>query len=66
VRPKKTVQGGGASRRRWVDPQGNIWEEDRKSHTLEKYSDKGKHLGEYDPDDGHEIQGPIPGRKTPR
>jgi hypothetical protein len=65
VKGKQPVQGGGGMRKRWVDNEGNIWEDDRKSQTLEKYNPKGKHLGEYDPDDRRQVGGPVKGRTTP-
>lgn len=46
----KTGMGGGKIRRRWIDDDsGDILEWDYQHGKLERYNDRGKHLGEYDP-----------------
>ncbi|EJM71520.1 putative cytotoxic protein [Pseudomonas sp. GM50] len=47
-RSKTSVQGGGGLRPRWFDRVGNIYEWDRQHGALEKYTKRGKHLGEFD------------------
>lgn len=47
VKPKTPVQGGGGLRKRWKDPEGNIYEWDSRHGTIEKYDKKGNHLGEF-------------------
>ncbi len=52
ARPKTPVQGGGGLRKRWTDSDGNIYEWDSQHGALEKYNNRGKHVGEYDPETG--------------
>jgi len=49
ARKRKTWFPGGL-RKRWVDPQGNIYEWDYQHGTVEVYDSSGRHLGEFDPD----------------
>ncbi|WP_271893218.1 colicin E3/pyocin S6 family cytotoxin [Candidatus Phyllobacterium onerii] len=51
-------------RERWTDESGNIFEWDYENGALEKYNNKGKHLGEYDPKTGKKTKPAKPGRKT--
>nr|WP_246620043.1 colicin E3/pyocin S6 family cytotoxin [Streptomyces corallincola] len=62
--PKKSVQGGGGLRKRWVDPKGNIFEWDSQHGTVEKYNKNGKHVGEDDPETGEQTKPANPGRKV--
>jgi RHS repeat-associated protein len=62
VRRKTPVQGGGGKRVRWKDSDGIIYEWDSRHGTVEKYNKKGRHLGEFDPNTGEELKGPIPNR----
>jgi hypothetical protein len=49
---KTSVRGGGGMRKRWKTKAGEIFEWDSQHGTLEKYTKRGKHLGEFDPDTG--------------
>jgi hypothetical protein len=49
-------------RRRWLGPNGQIYEEDTLHGALEKYNRRGKHEGAVDPDSGEIIKGPVKGR----
>lgn len=53
---KTTVKGGGKLRERWKDDDGNIYEWDYENGTVEKYNKKGKHQGEFDPNDGRQLK----------
>jgi hypothetical protein len=55
-----------ANRRRWIDPDGNIYEWDSQHGTVEVYNRRGMHRGEYDPETGKKLNEPIKGRKTMR
>jgi len=63
VRGKTPVQGGGGTRKRWKDADGNIWEWDSQHGTFEKYDKRGRHLGEYDTN-GNQTKPPDPSRKV--
>lgn len=61
--PRKTpVQGGGGLRKRWKDNKGQIYEWDSQHGKVEKYTKRGKHLGEYDPNTGQRTKPPDPSR----
>ncbi len=45
-------------RKRWVDDDGNIYEWDYQHGAVEKYSKKGVHQGEYDPNTGQQTKPP--------
>lgn len=63
AKPAKRKGGGGAKRRRWVDPDsGDILEWDGQHGKIERYNDRGKHLGEYDPDSGQQTKPADPTR----
>jgi len=64
VKPKTPVQGGGGLRKRWKDPQGNIYEWDSQHGRVEKYNKRGKHQGEYDPNSGKQTKPADPNRKV--
>ncbi len=51
-RPTQTRAIRPGRRKRWVDDEGNIYEWDYQHGAVEKYSKKGKHLGEYDAETG--------------
>lgn len=56
---KKTGIGGKKKRKRWVDPDsGHILEWDYQHGKVERYTDNGKHLGEFDPDSGEQTKVP--------
>jgi len=56
VRPKTAVGGGGLLRKRWKDDEGNIYEWDYQHGLVEKYSKRGRHLGEFDPTTGEQMK----------
>jgi RHS repeat-associated protein len=58
ARPKTPVQGGQGLRSRWRIPDGDILEWDSRHGTLERYSPKGKHKGEFDPKTGRRLKPP--------
>lgn len=62
ARPKTSVRGGGALRKRWKDRGGQIYEWDSLHGRVEKYNKRGKHLGEFDPDDCERLSDAVPGR----
>jgi len=57
------VQGGGALRKRWKDDKGYIYEWDSKLGTIEIYSKRGEHLGEFDPETGQQVKPAHPARR---
>lgn len=58
----KTVMGeGGKVRRRWVD-DGNIYEWDYQHGRVEKYNNRGIHLGEFDAETGVQTKTVDPSR----
>lgn len=63
VRGKTRIQGGGKTRPRWKDHTGNIYEWDFRHGTVEKYSKRGVHLGEYNADTGMQTKPADPTRK---
>jgi hypothetical protein len=64
VRPKTPVRGGGGLRRRWKDQGGNIYEWDSQHGRLEKYNGNGRHLGEFDPYTGEQMNPADPNRRV--
>ncbi|MDP3935516.1 MAG: colicin E3/pyocin S6 family cytotoxin, partial [Alphaproteobacteria bacterium] len=61
--PRKTpVQGGGGLRRRWKDSE-YIYEWDAQHGRVEKYTLRGKHLGEFDHITGVQIKPADPTRR---
>jgi hypothetical protein len=62
VKPK-TGMGGGKKRKRWKNDDGDILEWDYQHGKIERYNDKGKHKGEYDPDTGKETKSADPKRR---
>lgn len=56
VKAKSSVRGGGKLRSRWQDSKGQIYEWDSLHGTVELYTKQGKHLGEFDPESGHQTQ----------
>jgi hypothetical protein len=61
VKPK-TGMGGGKKRKRWKNDDGDILEWDYQHGKIERYNDKGKHKGEFDPDTGKETKAADPKR----
>jgi hypothetical protein len=64
VRAKGSVQGGGGRRFRWREPDGTILEWDSRHGAVEKYTKKGRHLGEFDPDTGAQLKQADPRRRV--
>lgn len=60
VKSKTRIQGGKGLRKRWKDLEGNIYEWDSRHGRVEKYNKRGKHLGEFDPETGEQINPPNP------
>jgi hypothetical protein len=56
MKPKTLRQGGGGLRNRWRDPNGDILEWDYQHGTLERYDSLGRHLGEFDPNEGRALK----------
>jgi hypothetical protein len=52
----KTPMGGGKKRKRWKNDDGDILEWDYQHGKIERYNDKGKHKGEYDPNTGNQTK----------
>jgi hypothetical protein len=63
ARGKTPVQGGGGTRKRWKDKDGNIYEWDSQHGAFEKYDRRGRHQGEYDTD-GKQTKPADPSRKV--
>ena len=55
-----------SGRKRWRDRRGRLYEWDGQHGTLEMYDKRGRHLGEFDPDTGRQLKGPIRGRRIKR
>jgi hypothetical protein len=53
----------GSGRRTWVDQDGNIYEWDSENGRVEKYSPRGRHVGEFDPATGKQTKPGDPRRK---
>lgn len=65
VTPRKTpIKGGGGLRKRWKTRDGTIFEWDSQHGTVEKYSKRGKHLGEFDPETGQQTKDPDKSREV--
>jgi RHS repeat-associated protein len=62
VKPKTPIQGGGGLRKRWKDEKGRIYEWDSRHGTVEVYSKKGVHVGEFDPTTGKQLKPANPSR----
>ena len=63
-KPKTLInRNGRKKRKRWVDPDGYIYEWDYQHGTVEKYDKQGNHLGELDPKDGMKRGPAIPNRR---
>lgn len=59
----KTPMGKGKVRKRWKDPDtGDILEWDYQHGLIERYSPKGKHKGEFDPNTGGQTKPARPDR----
>lgn len=57
VRPKTSVRGGGGRRYGWKDKEAKgIYEWDSMHGTVEAFTIKGKHLGEFDPNTGMQLK----------
>ena len=61
----KTPRPGGGRRSRWKTKDGRIIERDRLHETVEVYDPSGRrHLGEFDPWDGRQLDQPDPTRSV--
>ncbi|PMW70688.1 S-type Pyocin, partial [Pseudomonas sp. FW306-1C-G01A] len=56
------IRGGGGKRARWKDPEGKIYEWDSESKAVEKYTKRGKHLGEFNHVTGEKTKDADPTR----
>jgi hypothetical protein len=54
--------GEGKLRKRWKTDSGGILEWDYENGKVEKYNDRGKHEGEFDPNTGEQTKPAKPGR----
>lgn len=55
VKPKTFIKGTKKLRKRWKDPAGNIYEWDSLHGRVEKYNQRGIHLGEFDAKTGQQT-----------
>ncbi|MGF6152440.1 S-type pyocin domain-containing protein [Pseudomonas fluorescens] len=62
AKPKTPIRGGGGKRARWKDPEGKIYEWDSESKAVEKYTKRGKHLGEFNHVTGEQTKDADPTR----
>jgi hypothetical protein len=62
VKPKTAFTGG--KRRRWKDADGMIYEWDYLHGQIEKYSRRGRHLGDFEWPGGRQLGGPDRGRSV--
>ena len=53
---KTPLKGGGGLRKRWKTKDGTIFEWDSQHGAVEKYSKRGKHLGEFNPETGEQTK----------
>ncbi|ALI01747.1 detoxification [Pseudomonas sp. FW306-02-F02-AA] len=60
--PKTPIRGGGRLRPRWKEPHSYIYEWDFERGKVEKYTKRGKHLGEFDPITGERTKDADPKR----
>lgn len=60
--PKTPIRGGGGLRPRWKEPHSYIYEWDFERGKVEKYTKRGKHLGEFDPITGERTKDADPKR----
>ena len=64
AKSKTSVQGGGGLRPRWKSRDGTIYEWDFQHGAVEKYNNRGKHLGEFDHKTGTQNKAADPTRKV--
>jgi hypothetical protein len=62
--PKTSIKGGGGLRPRWKDRDGIIYEWDFRHGAVEKYTKRGKHLGEFNHETGTQTKPADPTRKV--
>ncbi|WP_426237934.1 colicin E3/pyocin S6 family cytotoxin [Pseudomonas sp. TWP3-2] len=60
--PKTPIKGGGGLRPRWKDRGGIIYEWDFRHGAIEKYTKRGKHLGEFNHETGEQTKPADPTR----
>lgn len=61
--PKTPIKGGGGLRPRWKDREGIIYEWDFRHGAIEKYTKRGRHLGEYNHETGEQTKPADPTRR---
>ncbi|WP_460142833.1 colicin E3/pyocin S6 family cytotoxin [Pseudomonas sp. S3_B08] len=61
--PKTPIKGGGGLRPRWKDREGIIYEWDFRHGAIEKYTKRGRHLGEYNQETGEQTKPADPTRR---
>ena len=61
--PKTPIKGGGGLRPRWKDRDGVIYEWDFQHGAIEKYTKRGKHLGEFNHETGEQTKPADPTRR---
>ncbi|MGE8067823.1 colicin E3/pyocin S6 family cytotoxin [Pseudomonas sp. NPDC089569] len=61
--PKTPIAGGGGLRPRWKDRKGTIYEWDFQHGAIEKYTKRGKHLGEFNHETGAQTKPADPTRR---
>ena len=61
--PKTPIKGGGGLRPRWKDRDGVIYEWDFRHGAIEKYTKRGKHLGEFNHETGEQTKPADPTRR---
>lgn len=61
--PKTPIKGGGGLRPRWKDKEGIIFEWDFRHGAVEKYTKRGRHLGEYNHETGEQTKPADPTRR---
>lgn len=64
AKSKTSIQGGHGLRPRWKSKDGTIYEWDFQHGAVEKYNKRGKHLGEFDHETGHQNKPADPARKV--
>ncbi len=64
VKVKTAIPGTNLFRRRWRTHDGTIYEWDYQHGTVEKYTKRGMHEGEFDGNTGRQIGPAIPTRRV--
>jgi len=64
VKAKTTIPGTNLLRRRWRTIDGTIYEWDYQHGTVERYSKRGMHQGEFDGETGEQTGPAVPNRRV--